>query len=387
MRTGEHQSWLLVVSDAVYRSLLVCYPKAFRAAYGAEVAQVFRDRAREVYRGRGVGGLLALWVAALRDLAANAAAEQAGQERHVSRKIVVLAVVLMMVVIVGEYLYDGALEIANVTELLVIKPVFNLLVVVYAYVHSLPLALVIVTLAFQLCLLPMVRLQLRATRALRSLQPQLQQLHEQYHGEPQALRMTQREVYRMHGISSVSITVWLLIQVPFQYALYGAFLTFLPRTPISAAVVVRNVNGHLYAFVPNLTTLPDMHFLWTNLVTPDPLAHLAHRGGGAYVHCAAYRDEDSPQACAGHSHSVRRDEAGHQHDAVHRAVPYALHLLDVCLGPGALLDRLDGVHPGAVCCAEGRRRWTRSARCGRPDRWRCLLAKMGWPWLLAGASV
>src|SRR5215469_5496024 len=67
------------------------------------------------------------------------------------------------------------------TELLVIKPVFNLLVVVYAYVHSLPLALVIVTLAFQLCLLPMVRLQPRATRALRSLQPQLQQLHEQYH--------------------------------------------------------------------------------------------------------------------------------------------------------------------------------------------------------------
>ena len=34
---------------------------------------------------------------------------------------------------------------------------------------------------------------------------------------------------------------------------------------------VRNVNGHLYAFVPNLTGLPKMHFLWIYLASPDPL--------------------------------------------------------------------------------------------------------------------
>jgi 60Kd inner membrane protein len=243
--------WPVVLSDGLYRRLLVLYPKAFRAAYGAEIAQVFRDRVRQAYRAHGATSVLTLWPAALHDLVANAAAEQARQERHVPRTIVVLAVVLVVVIIVGEYLYYAAPHIyfsiltsifdpiATVAEPLVIKPVFNLLVVVYGLVHSLPLALVILTLAFQLCLLPLTRRLLTAARVLPALQPQLQQLHEHYRGEPQALRMAQRDLYRRHGIKPVSITVWLtvwlLIQMPFLYALYWAFLTKKSSSPPQAA--------------------------------------------------------------------------------------------------------------------------------------------------------
>ncbi|MCW5875345.1 MAG: hypothetical protein KIS85_00560 [Anaerolineales bacterium] len=59
---------LLKASQKAFVLLLRLYPRRFRQAYGAGMAQVFRDCCREVLKEAGIRGLAGLWLAALPDL-------------------------------------------------------------------------------------------------------------------------------------------------------------------------------------------------------------------------------------------------------------------------------------------------------------------------------
>jgi hypothetical protein len=58
----------VAASVQAYRLLLWAYPAAFRRAYGADMAQLFRDCCRDAYRRRRLIGLGQLWLATLWDL-------------------------------------------------------------------------------------------------------------------------------------------------------------------------------------------------------------------------------------------------------------------------------------------------------------------------------
>jgi len=62
--------------ERCYRALLRLYPATFRERYAQEMADFYRDRWRDA-RARGVGGVAALWLRALRDVATTAALEHA----------------------------------------------------------------------------------------------------------------------------------------------------------------------------------------------------------------------------------------------------------------------------------------------------------------------
>ena len=63
-----------MVSERVYRALLVAYPTEFRREYGEQMIQFFRDRMR--FDGGGLRGLL-IWMQLVPDLAASALKERA----------------------------------------------------------------------------------------------------------------------------------------------------------------------------------------------------------------------------------------------------------------------------------------------------------------------
>src|SRR5262245_20186009 len=69
-------------SVAVYRLLLLFYPRAFRASFGAEMTETFRDRCRAA-RKRGVGAFLLLWPGALWDAARHGLTERVSAARAV----------------------------------------------------------------------------------------------------------------------------------------------------------------------------------------------------------------------------------------------------------------------------------------------------------------
>ncbi len=72
-------------SAAIYCCLLWLYPAAFRRAYGAQMAQVFRDSCRQARQERGLPGVIILWLVTLVDLLRSALAEHLLEGPIVSR--------------------------------------------------------------------------------------------------------------------------------------------------------------------------------------------------------------------------------------------------------------------------------------------------------------
>ncbi|MGZ3682034.1 MAG: hypothetical protein ACXVDI_26040, partial [Ktedonobacterales bacterium] len=66
-------SRILVVAQRIYCALLLAYPAAFRAEFGEEMSQVFRDTSHAALREGGAATMLRFWSIALTDLAATAA--------------------------------------------------------------------------------------------------------------------------------------------------------------------------------------------------------------------------------------------------------------------------------------------------------------------------
>ena len=64
-----------MVSERVYRALLVAYPREFRQEYGELMIQFFRDRMR--FDGRGIRGLF-MWMHLISDLTTSALRERTG---------------------------------------------------------------------------------------------------------------------------------------------------------------------------------------------------------------------------------------------------------------------------------------------------------------------
>ncbi|MCC6603377.1 MAG: hypothetical protein IT327_09225 [Anaerolineae bacterium] len=68
---------VLGISERLYGLLLYLYPQRFRAAYGQQMRQTFRDACGMAHRRSGVGGVLALWPPTLLDLLKSALEERA----------------------------------------------------------------------------------------------------------------------------------------------------------------------------------------------------------------------------------------------------------------------------------------------------------------------
>ncbi|MGH2515717.1 MAG: YidC/Oxa1 family membrane protein insertase [Ktedonobacterales bacterium] len=150
------------------------------------------------------------------------------------------------------------------------QPVYNILMVLYGAFHiflpsgAFALAIVVLTLILRSCLIPLTRKQLKSSRAMQELQPRLKELQTRYK-DPQERMAAQQALYKEHGVNPVSGCLPLVIQMPFIYALYGAF-----ENVIYAHGSLLKVNQDLYSFVPHLAHLPETGFFWTSLATPDP---------------------------------------------------------------------------------------------------------------------
>jgi YidC/Oxa1 family membrane protein insertase len=149
------------------------------------------------------------------------------------------------------------------------EPIYNVLMLIYNVIHAigipggLGLSIIALTLLVRCCMIPLTRKQLKSSRAMQELAPQINALKVQYRGDPQGLMKAQQDLYKEHGYSPVSGCLPLLIQMPFLYALLFSF-----RNLLTEKVTV--INKPIYSFLPHLTTAPDPHFLWVNLTTADP---------------------------------------------------------------------------------------------------------------------
>jgi hypothetical protein len=137
----------LVVSNRLYRLLLAAYPAEFRHEYGAQMAQVFRDRCREETGRRNGGshraGLARVWMETILDLARTAPEEHlqhAGRGVRLMKALlkIVAAIVVYAVLfmLIGKFLAGSRERLpflvgTLIDSLVAIGILFNFLVLVF----------------------------------------------------------------------------------------------------------------------------------------------------------------------------------------------------------------------------------------------------------------
>ena len=105
---------------------------------------------------------------------------------------------------------------------LIVQPIFNLLVLIYALLpgHNFGLAIIIFKIVVRLLLWPLVKKQLHQTKVMRKLQPQLKKLKKEAKGDRQKESVMIMALYKEHGVNPFGSIGVLILQLPILIALY-----------------------------------------------------------------------------------------------------------------------------------------------------------------------
>jgi len=128
------------------------------------------------------------------------------------------------------------------------------------------LAIIVLTVAIRLLLLPLTRTSMKATNKMRELAPELEKLKKKYGKDKQAYSKAQMELYKQHGANPAAGCFPQIVQLIVLIALYQAFIQVLRVD----GDVIQKLNEVLY---PQLQLAPETiintKFLYLDLGKPD----------------------------------------------------------------------------------------------------------------------
>ncbi len=106
---------------------------------------------------------------------------------------------------------------------LIVQPIFNLLVLIYAFVpgHNFGLSLILFTVIIRLLMWPLVKRQLRQTKLMRELQPELKRIKKETKGDRQKESLMMMELYKERGVNPLGAVPILIVQLFILIGLYS----------------------------------------------------------------------------------------------------------------------------------------------------------------------
>jgi len=139
---------------------------------------------------------------------------------------------------------------------IIVQPIFNLLVLIYALIpgHNFGLAIILFTILVRLLLYPLLRKQLHHAKAMRELAPELKRIKKAAAGDRRKESAMTMELYKEREVNPFSSIGLLLIQVPILIGLY-----------IGLRKVIVNPHAILDFSYPSLHHLSWMKTLSTNI--------------------------------------------------------------------------------------------------------------------------
>lgn len=106
---------------------------------------------------------------------------------------------------------------------LIVQPIFNLLVLIYAILpgHNFGLALIIFTIIIRLLLWPLLKKQLHQAKAMRKLQPEIKRVKQAAKGDRSKESQMLMELYKERGINPFATFPTLIVQLIVLIGLYS----------------------------------------------------------------------------------------------------------------------------------------------------------------------
>ena len=139
----------------------------------------------------------------------------------------------------------------NIFDTLVVQPIFNSLLLIYAVVGDFGISIIIFTILVRLVLWPLIKKQLHQTKLMRKVQPELKKIKARTKGNKQLEAQLMMELYREKGIKPFSSIGVLIIQLPIFIGIYQVINVITLHTD--------QIERHLYDFTKNLPIVSDIY--------------------------------------------------------------------------------------------------------------------------------
>lgn len=106
---------------------------------------------------------------------------------------------------------------------LIVQPIFNLLVLIYAVLpgHNFGLAIILFTVVVRLLMWPLVKKQLHQVKLMRKVQPEIKEIKKAAKGDRRKESLLLMELYKEKGISPFGQIGVMLLQIPILLGLYS----------------------------------------------------------------------------------------------------------------------------------------------------------------------
>ena len=157
-----------------------------------------------------------------------------------STKKKVIALIILIAAITGMVLTGGFFQLI---DFLVVRPIVNILFLTYNLVGDFGLAIIIFTILVKLAMFPLVKKQLRQTRLMKKIQPELAQIRKNCKGNKQLESLQTMDLYKRYNVKPAGSLVTLLIQLPIFIAIFGAIRVIATPMPQD------NINNRAYNIV------------------------------------------------------------------------------------------------------------------------------------------
>ncbi|MBR2994477.1 YidC/Oxa1 family membrane protein insertase [Candidatus Saccharibacteria bacterium] len=126
---------------------------------------------------------------------------------------------LFIAFVVGSILTGGPF---NFIDFIIVRPIVNILFVIFNLVHDFGLAIIIFTIIVKLCMWPLMKRQLKQTRLMRELQPELTKIKKNCKGNKQLESLQTMDLYKRYNVKPFASILTLIIQLPIFIAIFSA---------------------------------------------------------------------------------------------------------------------------------------------------------------------
>jgi len=163
----------------------------------------------------------------------------------------------------------------------IVKPIFNLLVLIYAIIpgHNFGLALIIFTVIIRLLLWPLLKKQLHQAKAMKKLQPEIKRVKKEAKGDRAKESQMLMELYKEQGINPFAAFPTLILQFIILIGLYSGLRKVIadPYALVTFAYTPLQHLSWMKELAKNIHLFDETLFGIVNLSEPA-----LKKGGGVY---------------------------------------------------------------------------------------------------------
>lgn len=160
----------------------------------------------------------------------------------------------------------------DIFTILLVQPITNLLVAIYQFLVYLHIpspfgfSIILLTMVIRLALFPLMAAQLKSSKKMQQLAPEISALKIKYKGDTQRQQAETMALYKKYGINPAAGCLPVVIQLPIIWGLYSVLQEAVKQTSVSG------INHLIYTESLKLSHMWDTNFFGIPLAkTPSQL--------------------------------------------------------------------------------------------------------------------